>query len=680
MTARDSANGSPRAWRMPGGLRPVAAAVATLVGLGLGLSFMTSSWVFPLYSLNHDEPMYVLQSKMLRRGELTLPAKHAEFVRPWAAGARHGRIVMKYAPPWPTAIALADALFSSRRAAPALAFGAAVLLVHLLSFELFRSRRAAILTAGLFVLSPVVIVQSGTFLPYLFQLVLELTFAVLLLSGLRRASARRLVLAGAPLGVAIFSRPADALFFAVPFLALFAYTYRHQARLLARRAALVAVGAAPAVSAALLYNVHTMGSPWRSPYNVTGRFDTFGFGRRGTFTDNTFQYGFHEAVRALDNLWSLPGWTFGGVIFIGLALIGLVTDRATGPRAWAVAALAVTIPTGYFFFWSPFTMAHVFPGLASLGPYYHLPVIVPLVIFGGRALDRALLSRRWGPRTGRLTVGALAMVMVGVTAAALPSKISLDLETTDDLRAASNAIPVKKLGRAIVFLPERPNEGAASHTPFLQDSPPLTGRVVFASDLGPRNLGLLDQLPARVPYRLDAELAPAGQLFSPQLRLARITRYLGARIAVRAFVQSPRPGACITAYASAESRERSELILDRVSSAGQEYETTWTFAEPRTAGASQTPVVPAVGTGYLTVGVEVGPTCGPSSSELYERRFAFRSERAGLRVIGPGYGWHRVRLPGREPFWVREQVDPTLSPIVLNAEDNPLNRTSAPRR
>src|SRR5437660_783900 len=83
----------------------------------------------------------------------------------------------------------------------------------------------------------------------LFQLVLELTFAVLLLSGLRRASARRLVLAGVPLGVAIFSRPADVLFFAVPFLALFAYTYRHHARLLARRAALVAVGAAPAVSA-----------------------------------------------------------------------------------------------------------------------------------------------------------------------------------------------------------------------------------------------------------------------------------------------------------------------------------------------------------------------------------------------------------------------------------------------
>ena len=680
MKAHVSANGSSRTRRMRSGLRSSAAALAALIGLGLCLSFVTSRSLFPLYSLNHDEPMYVLQSKMLRRAELTLPAKHADLVRPWAAGVRDGRIVMKYAPPWPAAIALSDVLFSSRHAAPALAFAAAVLLVYLLSFNVFRSRRAAILAAGLLVLSPVVIVQSGTFLPYLFQLDLELTFAVLLLSGLRRGSARRLVLAGVPLGVAIFSRPADALLFAVPFIVLFAHTYRHEAHTLARRTALVAVGAVPAVSAALLYNLHTMGSPFRAPYNVTGRYDTFGFGRRGTFPDNTFHYGFHEAVRALDNLWSLPGWTFGGVVLVALALIGLATERARGPRAWAVAAVALTIPAGYFFFWSPFTMAHVFPGLASLGPYYHLPVIVPLVVFGGRALDRALLSQRWNARTRLATVGVLAVVMVAVTAAALPSKISRDIETTDDLRAASKAIPVKQLGRAIVFLPERPNEGAASRTPFLQDALPLRGRVVFASDLGPRDFALLDQPPPRVPYRLDAELAPGGQLFSPQLRLRQITSYRGALIVVRAFVQSPTSGECVSAYAAAPSGERSDVILDRDSSRGEEYETTWTFAESRTAGASQTSVVPAVGNGYLRVGVAVGPTCDASSAELYEIRFAFASERAELRVLGPGYGWHQVRLAGREPFWVREQVDAILSRVVLSGEDDPLTHMPAPRR
>jgi len=676
---RRGANASSRARRRAIGLRSSVAALTALIGLGLCLSFLTSRLLFPLYSLNHDEPMYVLQAKMLRRAQLTLPATHAEFVRPWAAGVRDGRIVMKYGPPWPAAIALSEVLFMSRHAAPALAYAGAVLLVYLLSFELFRSRRAAILAAGLLLLSPVSIVQSGTFLPYLFQLVLELTFAVLLLSGLRRASARRLVFAGVPLGVAIFSRPADALFFAVPFLALFAYTYRRHARLLARRAALVAVGATPAVSAALLYNVHTMGSPWRSPYNVTGRFDTFGFGRRGTFTDNTFQYGFHEAVRALDNLWSLPGWTFGGVVLVALALIGLAMDRGAGPRAWAVAAVALTIPTGYFFFWSPYTMAHVFPGLASLGPYYHLPVVVPLVVFGGRTLDRALLSQRWGARARQATVGTLALMMVAVTAAALPSKIARDVETSDDLRAAFNTIPVKKLGRAIVFLPERPNEGAASRTPFLQDALPVRGHVVFAADLGPRDLTLLDRLPARVPYRLDAELAPGGQLFSPRLRLTRITSYRGALITVRAFIRSPRSGDCITAYAEAQSGETSERILDRDSSKDEQYETTWTFAEPPPTSASQTPVVPAVGDGYLRVGAAVGPMCGSSASELYERRFAFGAERTELRVLGPGYGWHQVRLPGREPFWVREQVDPILSRMVVTAED-PLTHMPAPRR
>ena len=608
---------------------------------------------------------------------------------------RDGRIVMKYAPPWPAAIAFSDVLLVSRHAAPALAFAAAVLLVYLLSFELFRSRRAAMLAAGLFVLSPVVILQSGTFLPYLFQLVLELGFAVLLLSGARRGSTPRLVLAGAALGVAIFTRPADAFFFAVPFMVLLVLTYRHQPRTLARRAALVAVGALPAVSAALLYNFHTMGSPLRSPYNVTGRFDTFGFGRRGTFPDNTFDYGTHEAVRALDNLWSLPGWIFGGGVLIALALIGLATERRSGTRVWAVAGLALSIPAGYFFFWSPFTMAHVFPGLASLGPYYHLPVIVPVVVFGGRALDRALLSDRGKARARWATAGALVAVMVAVTAATLPSRISRNLETTDDLRAASNAIPVDDLGHALVFLPERPNEGAASRTPFLQDEIPLRGRVVFASDLGPPDLELLDRLPARVPYRLDAELPPGGQLFSPQLTLKRITRHRGDVIVVRAVVRSPRAGECITAYAATpsgetksgepqsserQSGERNEVILDRTSSVGERYEMSWTFAEPRSDGAPLPSVVPARGDGYLRVGVTIGPTCGPSASERYERRFAFGAEPAGLSVLAPGYGWHQVRLPGRGPFWVREQVDPILSQFVVRAESGPLMRRSAPRR
>ena len=653
--------------RRRSGARATAAALTGLIGLALCLSFLTSRSVFPLYSLNHDEPMYVLQATMLRRTELTLPAKHAEFVRPWAAGVRDGRIVMKYSPPWPAAIALSDILFMSRHAAPALAFGTAVLLVYLLSFELFGRRRAAILAAGLFVLSPVVILQSGTFLPYLYQLVLELGFAVMLLSGLRRDSSPRLVFAGALLGVAIFARPADALFFALPFVVLFAYTNRHAVRTLARRAALVVAGAAPAMGAALLYNFHTMGNPLRWPYNVTGRFDTFGFGRRGTFADNTFDYGLNEAVRALDNLWNLPGWTFGGVVLIALALTGLVTGRAAGSRAWAVAAVALTIPAGYFFFWSPFTMAHVFPGLASLGPYYHLPVIVPIVVFGGHTLDRALASRWGNARTRMATAGALAGVMVAVTAAALPSKISRNLETTDDLRAASNAVPVAQLGRALVFLPERPNEGAASRTPFLQDEPPLSGRVVFASDLGPHDFALLDGLPGRVPYRLDAELSPGGQLFSPPLSLERITQHRGDVIVVRAVVQSPRSGACLTAYATAPSGARSEIVLDRASSTGEVFEISWTFAEPGPAGALPASVVPAVGRGYLRVGVAIGPTCGPSSTELYERRVAFSAEGAGLRALGPGYGWHRVRLPGRAPFWVREQVDPILSQFVLRA-------------
>jgi len=681
---RRGANAISRRPRHRSATRSSAVALAVLVGLALCLSLLTSRSLFPLYSLNHDEPMYVLQAKMLRQGHLTLPAKHAEFVRPWAAGVRGGRIVMKYAPPWPAVIAIGETLFGSRHAAPALTYATAVLLVYGLSFELFRSRRAAILTAGLLLLSPVAILQSGTVLPYLFQLTLELAFAVLLLSGMRTGSNRRLVLAGAALGVAVFARPADALLFAAPFAVLLASTHLHSLRALVRRAGLVAAGAAPPLCTALLYNFHTMGSPWRPPYNVTGRYDTFGFGRRGTFDDNTFHYGPHAAVRALDNLWSLPGWSFGGIVLVALAVIGLATSRPIGSRAWAVAAVTLTIPAGYFFFWSPFTMAHVFPGLASLGPYYHVPVIVPLVVFAGRGLDRLPLDRWRGTGVEVTVMGGLAAVMVAITAATVPPKISRNVETTDDLRAASKAIPVAKLGRAVVFLAERPNEGAASRTPFLQDELPLTGRVVFASDLGPPDIDFLDRMPTRVPYRLDAALPPGAQLFSPTLELTRITRSRGALIVVHAVVRSPSAGSCLTAYETAGSGEElptsKTVILDRASSAGESYEAVWTFARPRSAGVLPASTVLAVGEGYLRVGVAVGPTCDPRASELYEQRFAFRSERSGLHVLAPGYGWHQLHLRGRRPFWVRAQVDPILDRVVVRADSAPLTRMSAPRR
>ena len=69
-----------------------------------------------------------------------------------------------------------------------------------------RAHRGRVLS-----LSPMVVVLSGTFLPYSFQLLVQVLFVYLVLSGIRLGSAPRLVFAGVALGVAAFARPFDAL-------------------------------------------------------------------------------------------------------------------------------------------------------------------------------------------------------------------------------------------------------------------------------------------------------------------------------------------------------------------------------------------------------------------------------------------------------------------------------------
>src|SRR5436190_1192056 len=81
---------------------------------------------------------------------------------------------------------------------------ASVLLVVALARELGVGRRGALIAGALFALSPVVIVQSGTYLPYLGNLAFLLAFAVAVRRGARTGSAALVAAAGFALGLAFW--------------------------------------------------------------------------------------------------------------------------------------------------------------------------------------------------------------------------------------------------------------------------------------------------------------------------------------------------------------------------------------------------------------------------------------------------------------------------------------------
>src|SRR5690606_17230297 len=251
-----------------------------------------------------------------------------------------------------------------------------------LANEVVRDRTTSFVAALLLVLSPLFLVQSGTYLPYLFSLALGAGAAALLLSGVRVGSRWRMVTGAALAGVAVFARPFDA--------------------------ALLPAGAGPLVLLNLAYNGAVLGSPTKRPFGVTGSADTFGFGRRGVFESSTLPFDFGDGLSGAGvSLQWLPSWLAGGVVLVALALWGTVSllRRGDGPARWVVASWALIVPIAYLFFWGPWAMTHNWDGVQAFGPFYHLPLIVPVVVFGAHGLR--LLAARSVPATG---VAVAAMV------------------------------------------------------------------------------------------------------------------------------------------------------------------------------------------------------------------------------------------------------------------------------
>ncbi len=644
-----------------------AIGLGALVAASFVLSLVLARSLFPLYSLNHDDAMYVYEAHLLGDGHLTLPAARYDVFRPWASGVRDGRVVMKYAPPWPAVLTAAEGTTGSMRVGSALIAAAAVGLVYLLAREVLREeerddgggRRVALLAAGLFALSPITLVQSGTFLPYLFQLVTGLAFAVGLLVGVRRGARWPVVAAGAALGVGLFARPFDAVLFALPFLAVLGYRLRDRRHELWRALGLVAAGAAPIVALDLLYNAHTMGGPLTLPFTVTGPHDTVGFGQRGIFASTVFHFGPRDGLRGLvGNMQWLPSWTFGGVVTVGLAVVALVAAVRAGWRRatwlWALAGLAVSVCVGYVFFWSPFSMSARWPGVETLGPFYHLPVLVPVVILGARGLDLLLRSNRRARRVG------LAAVAAGLTltALAIPSKIDANADVRDDYRSVRDSVDALGLTNAVLVVPGRGKDGFQSPAPFLENRPDLDGSVLYAEDRGSAELAVFDRFPERAVYQLVQQQEPGDDLLEPSLVPVRLRLAHGPRpLTLAVTATNPTRGSHVVASIT-DGHRRREVALDTGSQFGERYAVSWRLAEGSDS-APDTFVPEPSDAGTLTVGLTVddGTTHG---AHRWTRRFPYRTVDGQVQIVEPGRGYELFAFRHHRS-WLAKDIDDILT-------------------
>lgn len=590
------------------------------------LALLTAVTLLPRGSLNRDESTYLEFADLLRTGRLTLDAgRHAPF-RPWASGILDGRVVLKYTPPWPAVLA-AFRLggTGALRLAPALTAGVAVLLVHALARRLgpHRTEPGALFAATAFALSPFVIIQGATFLSYLFQLVLGLAAGLLLLRRTRGAVA----VAGLVTGVAAIARPFDAVLFIAPFAAVSLW----------RRRDLVVpfvLGGLPPAVALLAYDAAVLGSPFRLPFTVTGRTDGFGFGRRGIFPGATVKFAASDGLEALaTNGGWLLAWVFGGPLLLVLAVLGY-RRLGPSPARRALVGVAVVYPVGYAAFWGSYAVVHFWRGAATLGPFYHLPLVVPLAVFAGHGL--ASLPRR-------AAAGAVALAVV-VTVAWLPAKVDANRRVSATYAAAADAvdgIDATDAAPAILLAPDRGVRGYDSWTPFLHNRPDLRQPLLYADDRGARDLDLLDLQPGRRLLRLVPQPttnAPRRFRVEP---LTVLPASSPATFAVRIDPALAAGARSVQPYLVEGRRELHQPLPP----GGR---LTWTLTAD-VAGAPFDALVVFDRRGTVSAGVEVVGNDG--RRRRFEQRVPYRVRPGGVELLVPGRGFRRV---GRR--WVAADV------------------------
>lgn len=641
-------------------------AVITLGFLAGFWAIFTSLLLFPYYSNNHDEPVYVLQAQMLLQGKLYLPAdEFSDFFTPFFFVNDGERVFSKYTPVQAGFLALGHALLGSMRASLGLVAALTIVAFYLFALEIYSDRRVALKACVILLLSPFFLILSATFLPYTSGLMLLLVFGFLLLRGVRTGSTLCLVLSGLALGLTFFHRPYDALLFAVPFGLVFLVLHRNNLGHLARLGTPVFVGFTPFLILTLTYNAIITGDPLLFPFTFHEPLDKLGFGYRSIHPVNTpVYYGWTEAVESLwTNSAELGYWTFGGPLLL-LAMLARWIVPTFQWQDGLLLLLLIAFPLGYFFFWGPYNTGIIWGAISYLGPYYYFPLLVPLALLGARGAE-ALFARN------HRSAFILMLAMAIVAFALVLHQVSENYRYTEKSHALYQPFREHRISNALIFVP--PLYGPFLLHPFayLENTPLLDGPLLFAIDQGSQDFALMDHYPERQPYRFvyqgEYTEEPDDRFNTELVRIQRITT---PQLNQDLRITNPTSSPYVYAYVWNDGRTETYL-LDDSSSVGDVYDVRWTvdrqgveFLGPDIRRSPSE--IDAISPSHpITFAVAFSESSSRDSQVIFERRFSIRFEPDDtVEVIYPPEEWYNLDWPSGK--WVRGNLGHVIEEVACS--------------
>ena len=612
-----------------------------LVLLAIAISIVVRHSVFPAFSWNRDEPIYLWQSDLLRAGQLFSPDGGTPgFLQPWLTGHSGQGFFSQYTPGWPLVLALTGAIFGTPDVAIALATALAVVGVYVLAREVTRRHDVALVAAAITTLSPVLVIQSGMYLGYLFSLGLGCLFGAAMLAGVRRARPVLLVAAGLLLGAIFLTRPFDAVLWAIPFTGFVVVTHRDQVRTVVRTGLWTAVGFAPLVAVQLLYNRKITGSFASFPITAADPLDKFLFGVRRimpkwTPVDFTVARAFRGTGR---NLFYLPQFLLGSFLGVVVAAAGAWIGRRRS-STWLLVALGTVFPLGYFLFWGIYLSG---AKVSLSGPLYYVPLFAPLSILMAVALVE-LWQRR---RAATLVLGtALVLISVPYLVDKLDANHSISQDQARWRDSASGIRP-----RALLFV-EPSGPYLVQLNPFSTNGTDLDGHLLYAVDRGPGNLRMIAAHPDRAPYLQSKLPEPDGSGARSTITVTKLHVVSGSTVTVHARLTNRTASPTVVAYAQIAGTTVTHT-LDTTSHEGATYDVDWVVRSGGLLGDGSNELTAPPGAFTLAIGFGAGTSGDVAlAARRLEQQFGARS------VVRDGHPVIDVVAPGRG---VRQRVTPRV--------------------
>jgi hypothetical protein len=602
--------------------------LAAIVLVAVAISIVVHTVIFPAYSWNRDEPVYLWQVSALRDGHIFTSTGGAPlFFQPWLSGIRNDMFFSQYTLGWPLVLLGGDVLFGTAAAAIVVGTVLAVLGTYAVARELTADRSVALVSAAAFTICPGLVIQSGLYLGYLFSLGLGTLFGASLLAGLRTSRPWLLVVSGLLVGYLFMTRPFDAFLWALAFFGFALFDGWRERRTLLRGVLWAGLGFLPLLVATLAYNRYVTGSFTQFPITAADPRDTFGFGTRSIGTRwSTTEFTPWVAVKGVGrNGIELPPFLVGSYLGVAVAAIGFWLrrrDRST----YALLAVAAVFPLGYLFFWGIALSAN-FADVSA--PLYFIPLLPMLCVLIAVAVTAA-----WRRRRVLAVLGCI--VLVGATVPFLVDRLENN-RAISDAQVPWRDAEAQFRGRSLVFV-EHSGPYLIHLNPFSANNAELDGRVLYAADRGPENLDLIAARPGRRVYYERTNLSTEETLndFDLPLPTITVTAMHVARataLSLRVRVTNTRDDPTVVAYARVGDNVRSRTLSTNASR-GEVFDVEFRVA-PRGAGVEGAlPLAAPLGT--LIVGTGSGRDASSALLRQEQQRFAYRIDNDRVELLTPG--------------------------------------------